>query len=410
MEKNQDGIRDVKALGTAKMLTLGVQHTFTMFGATVLVPILTGLDVSVSLLLAGVGTLLFHVITGFKVPAFLGSSFAFIAPIAAATAAYGLAAARGGIVVAGLIYVVLAGIMAVFGVEKVVKLFPPVVTGPIIIIIGLTLSGVAIGNASQDWVLAIITFAIVAGISIYAKGFLKVIPVIIGLIVSYIIAMILGRVDYSTITNAAWFGLPKFELAEFNIGAILTVAPIALATMVEHIGDISAIGATTGDNYLKDPGLTRTLIGDGVATSISALFGGPANTTYSENTGVLALTKAYDPLIMRIAAVCAILLGLVPKVGGAISSIPIAVIGGVSIILFGMISAVGVRTLVENQVDFKQSRNLIIAATIFILGLGGAALEFNIGEAYVKLEGLALAAIVGIILNVIFPKTDKAQE
>ncbi len=410
MEKNQDGIRDVKALGTAKMLTLGVQHTFTMFGATVLVPILTGLDVSVSLLLAGIGTLLFHVITGFKVPAFLGSSFAFIAPIAAATAAYGLAAARGGIVVAGLIYVLLAGIMAVFGVEKVVKLFPPVVTGPIIIIIGLTLSGVAIGNASQDWLLAIITFAIVAGISIYAKGFLKVIPVIIGLIVSYIIAMILGRVDYSTITSAAWFGLPKFELAEFNIGAILTVAPIALATMVEHIGDISAIGATTGDNYLKDPGLTRTLIGDGVATSISALFGGPANTTYSENTGVLALTKAYDPLIMRIAAVCAILLGLVPKVGGAISSIPIAVIGGVSIILFGMISAVGVRTLVENQVDFKQSRNLIIAATIFILGLGGAALEFNIGDAYVKLEGLALAAIVGIILNVIFPKTDKAQE
>lgn len=407
MKNNNDGIRDVKSLGYLKMTTLGLQHAFTMFGATVLVPIITGLDVAVSLFLAGVGTLIFHFITGFKVPAFLGSSFAFIAPIGAATAAYGLAAARGGIVVAGLIYLILAVIIKFVGIEKVVKIFPPIVTGPIIIIIGLTLSGVAITNASQDWLLAIITFVIVSGISIYAKGFLKVIPVIIGLISAYIIAMILQKVDYSSITNAAWFGFPKFEMAEFNLGAILTVAPIALATMIEHIGDVAAIGATTGEDYIKDPGLTKTLIGDGLATAISAMFGGPANTTYSENTGVLALTKAYDPLIMRIAALFAIFLGIVPKVGGVISSIPIAIIGGVSIILFGMISAVGVRTLVEEKVDFTKSRNLIIAAAIFILGLGNAEFVFNIGDAEVKLGGLALAAIVGIILNLVFPKVEK---
>lgn len=403
-QKNLNAINDVKQLGTAKMITLGMQHAFTMFGATVLVPIITGLDISVSLFLAGVGTLLFHLITGGKVPAFLGSSFAFIAPTLAVASTYGLEYARGGIVVAGLIYLILAGLMQVFGTQRVIKFFPPVVTGPIIIVIGLKLAPVAIDMASGNWLLALIAFAIVTGISVWAKGFLKVIPVIIGLIVTYIIAMIMGEVDFSPIAEAKLVGLPAFTFAKFNLSAIITVAPIALATMVEHVGDVIAIGATVDKDFIEEPGLPRTLLGDGIATAISAFFGGPANTTYSENTGVLALTRAWDPMIMRIAAVFAILLGLVPKLGAVISTIPTPIIGGISVILFGMIASVGARTLVENKVDFNKSRNLIITATIVVLGLGGASLPINIGDMSVSIEGMALAAIAGIILNVILPE------
>lgn len=403
-QKNVHAITDVTELGTPKMLTLGLQHTFTMFGATVLVPIITGLDISVSLFLAGIGTLIFHFITKGKVPAFLGSSFAFIAPMLAVAGVYGLDYARGGIVVAGFVYLILAGLMQVFGSDKVIKFFPPVVTGPIIMVIGLKLAPTAISMAQTDWLLAFIAFCIVSGVSIYAKGFLKVIPVIIGLIGTYIIAVVLGKVDFSPVRDAAIIGIPAFTFAKFNLDAVLTVAPIALATMVEHVGDILAIGATVEKDFMKDPGLTKTLMGDGIATAVSAMFGGPANTTYSENTGVLALTRAWDPKIMRIAAVMAICLGLIPKLGALISTIPGAIIGGISIILFGMIASIGARTLVEHQVDFTKSRNLIIAAVIVVLGLGGAVLPIQIGEFSVNIEGMALAAIAGIILNIIFPE------
>ena len=404
VQKNTDAIRDAKQLGIPKMTMLGVQHVFTMFGATVLVPIITGLDVSVSLFLAGIGTLLFHLITKGKVPAFLGSSFAFIAPIMAVAGTHGLAHARGGIVVAGLIYLILAGLMQVFGTERVIKFFPPIVTGPIILVIGLKLAPVAIDMASGNWWLAILAFVIVTAISVYAKGFLKVIPVIIGLIVTYIVAVIFGQVDFTPVLDAKWFDIPEFSLAKFDFSAILTVAPIALATMVEHVGDVIAIGATVDRDFIKEPGLPRTLTGDGVATAVSAMFGGPANTTYSENTGVLALTRVWDPLVMRIAACFAIVLGLIPKLGALISTVPTAIIGGISIILFGMIASIGARTLVENKVNFNKSRNLIIAATIVVLGLGGAVVPIEIGEFSVSIEGMALAAIAGIILNAILPE------
>jgi len=403
-QKNTHAITNASDLGLPKMMTLGVQHAFTMFGATVLVPIITGLDISVSLFLAGVGTLIFHLITKGKVPAFLGSSFAFIAPMLAVAETHGLAYARGGIFVAGLVYLVLAGLMQIFGAEKVIKYFPPVVTGPIIIVIGLKLAPVAIDMASGDWLLATIAFAIVTIVSVFGKGFLKVIPVIIGLIGSYLVAVVLGRVDFSAIAAAPIVGVPAFEFAKFNVDAVLTVAPIALATMVEHVGDVIAIGATVDKDFMEEPGLSRTLMGDGIATALSAFFGGPANTTYSENTGVLALTKAWDPLIMRIAAVFAIILGLIPKLGAVISTIPTAVIGGISIILFGMIASIGARTLVENKVDFNQSRNLIITAVIVVLGLGGAVLPITIGSMAVNIEGMALAAIVGIFLNIVLPE------
>jgi uracil permease len=401
---NHDAIRDVTQLGTAKMITLGVQHAFTMFGATVLVPIITGLDISVSLFMAGIGTLLFHLITKGKVPAFLGSSFAFIAPMLAVTATHGIEYARGGIVVAGLIYLILAGLITVFGVEKVIRFFPPVVTGPIIMVIGLKLAPVAVDMASSDWLLAIVSFVIVTGISVYARGFLKVIPVIIGLIGGYLVALMLGRVDFTAVQQAQTFGLPAFSMAKFNVDAVFTMAPLALATMVEHIGDVLAIGATVEKDFIEDPGLNRTLIGDGVATALSAMFGGPANTTYSENTGVLALTKAWDPKIMRVAAIFAICLSLIPKLSGLISTIPTAIIGGISIVLFGMIASIGARTLVEHQVDFTKSRNLIISAVILVLGLGGASFPVVLGRLAVNIEGMALAAIIGIVLNVILPE------
>lgn len=407
---NDGAIRDASQISMSKRILLGMQHTFTMFGATVLVPIITGLDISVALFMAGVCTLLFHFITKKKVPVFLGSSFAFIAPIAAVVemvgargGADGLAYARGGIVVAGMVYVVVAGLIYVFGVKKVVEFFPPIVTGPIILVIGLKLAPTAIGMASGNWMLAIVSFLTVVAVSIYAKGFLKVVPVIIGLIVGYIVAVITGNVDFAPVAAAGWIGLPPFEMAKFDFQSIMIVAPVAIATIVEHIGDVIAIGATVEKDFLEEPGLHRTMLGDGLLTAISAMFGGPANTTYSENTGVLALTKVWDPLIMRIAAVFAIVLAVVPKLSSIISTIPTSVVGGISIVLFGMIASIGARTLVEEQVDFKLSKNLIIAAVIMVLGLGGAVLPVNLGFVDFSIEGMALAAIVGIILNKILP-------
>ena len=417
---NNDGaIRDASQISMTKRILLGMQHTFTMFGATVLVPIITGLDISVSLFMAGVCTLIFHLITKKKIPVFLGSSFAFIAPIAAVVemvtargGADGLAYARGGIVVAGMVYVVVAALIYVFGVKKVVEFFPPIVTGPIILVIGLKLAPTAIGMASSNWMLAIVSFLTVVAISIYAKGFLKVVPVIIGLIVGYIVAVITGNVDFAPVAAAGWIGLPPFQMAKFDFQSIMIVAPVAIATIVEHIGDVIAIGATVDNDFLEDPGLHRTMLGDGLMTAFSAMFGGPANTTYSENTGVLALTKVWDPLIMRIAAVFAIILAVVPKLSSIISTIPTAVVGGISIVLFGMIASIGARTLVEEQVDFKLSKNLIIAAVILVLGLGGAVLPINLGFVEFSIEGMALAAIVGIIMNKVLPneKSEPVQK
>ena len=421
------GIYDARQLGKGKMTVLGLQHMFAMFGATVLVPAITGLSVSATLLFAGLGTLLFHWITKFKVPAFLGSSFAFLGGYAAVVemgAKSGMAAAQAlpyaciGVCCAGLLYFVLAGLIKAFGIKKVMRFFPPVVTGPIIIAIGLTLSGSAIANCNANWWVALVALATVVVCNIWGKGMIKIVPILLGVIVSYVFAACIGQVDFSAVHDAAWIGLPfKSEDTVLSVfrnpdsalvwGAIFTIMPIALATMVEHIGDICAISSTTGINYLENPGLHRTLMGDGAATILASLFGAPANTTYGENTGVLNLTKVFDPRVIRIAAVFAILFSFSPKFAAVVSSMPAATIGGISLILYGMISAVGVRNIVENRVDFTNSRNVIVAALILVLAIGikyGAGDAISIG--FTSLSGLAVAALVGIILNAILPGKD----
>ena len=415
----KEGIYDARQLGVPKMLILGIQHTFAMFGATVLVPIITGLDVSTTLLMAGLGTLLFHLITKGKVPAFLGSSFAFLGGFSAVAPRLAdgspntelLPYACGGVVVSGLIYVILSALIKVFGVRKIMRFFPPVVTGPIIISIGLILAPTAISNCSENWLLAFVALVIIIVCNIWGRGMVKILPILIGVIGSYIVALLLREVDFTAINDAAVVGvaLHPSSFAKFSISACITIAPIALATMMEHIGDIAAISATAQKNYLADPGLHRTLLGDGLATSFAGIFGGPANTTYGENTGVLALTKVYDPKVMRIAAVFAILLSFFPKVGAAIQTIPTAIIGGISFVLYGMISAVGVRNIVENQVDFTNSRNLIIAAVILVSALGFnsvGGINIPVFGLTINLSGLAIAAIAGIVLNAILPGND----
>ncbi len=396
-------IRPGDYLPTHQLLLLGLQHAFTMFGATVLVPLLTGFDVSVALFTAGIGTLWFHFVTKGRLPVFLGSSFAFIAPVALVVAEKGIPAAQGGIIVAGLLYVVFGILIHFLGPEFMQRILPPVVTGPIIMVIGLNLAPVAIGSASQNWPIALIVLATVAIVNLYVKGFLRLLPVISGIVVGYIICLITGNVDTAPVVQAAWIGMPKFTFPVFDVAAIGIIAPAAIASMVEHVGDILAVGATVEDDFIEDPGLTRTLLGDGVATSLAGLFGGPANTTYSENTGVLALTKVWKPEVMRVAAVIAILLAFVGKLGAAIRTIPDPVIGGISIVLFGMIAAIGVRTMVENQVDLKDSRNLFIASVILVVGIGGAMITLW-GNA--QLGGMGLAAILGIILNQILPRSE----
>ena len=418
-----EAIYDARQLGTPRMLILGLQHMFAMFGATVLVPILVqgyGLPLSIqtTLLFAGLGTLLFHVCTKFKVPAFLGSSFAYLggfSTVATMPAYEGLdpetklAYALGGIVIAGLLYLVLAILFKVLGAKKVMRYFPPIVTGPMIIMIGLNLSGSAINNASTCWWLALVAMAIIVVANIWGKGMVKIIPILLGVVGSYIVAVIAGQVDFSGVSEASFLGFQQFVIAKFDISAILVMAPIAIAAMMEHIGDISAISSTTGKNFIEDPGLHRTLVGDGLATAFAGFFGGPANTTYGENTGVLALSKVYDPRVVRLAAVYAIILSFSPKFDALVNSIPAAIVGGVSFILYGMISAVGVRNIVENQVDLTKSRNLIIAAVMFVSGLGFSSvggITFTVGGAAVTLSGLAIAALCGVILNAILPGND----
>ena len=412
--QNHEPIYDVRTLGAARTVILGLQHTFAMFGATVLVPILTGLPISTTLLFAGLGTLLFHLVTKGQVPAFLGSSFAFLGGYAAVAPLLEdgspntemLPYACGGVFCAGIVYLILSALIKSFGAKKVMRFFPPVVTGPIIISIGLILAPTAINNCATNWPVAIIALVTVVVFNIWGKGMSKIVPILIGIIVSYIAALIMGDVSFEGITDEAILGLPPITLMKFDISAIITIMPLALATMMEHIGDISAIGATTGKNYIEKPGLHRTLLGDGLATCLAAAFGAPANTTYGENTGVLALTKVYDPRVMRIAAVFAIILSCVPKVAFVIESIPTATIGGISFILYGMISAIGIRNVVENRVDFTRSRNTIIAALILVCALGFnsiGGISFNAFGATISLSGLAIASLVGIIVNAILP-------
>ncbi len=423
---NNEPIRDARKLGVPKMLILGLQHMFAMFGATVLVPILVqsyGLPLSIqtTLFFAGIGTLFFHVCTRLKVPAFLGSSFAFLggfSTVATLPAYEGvdpetkLAYALGGVVVAGLLYLVLALIIKLVGVKKVMRFLPPVVTGPIIILIGLNLAPSAVSNASTCWWLAIVSMAIIVVANIWGKGMIKIIPILLGVVGSYIVAVIANLcganlIDFSAVAASDIVGLQPFAIAKFDINAILVMAPIAIAAMMEHIGDMSAISATVGENFIENPGLHRTLIGDGLATSLSGLFGGPANTTYGENTGVLVLSKVYDPRVIRLAAIYAVVLSFSPAFAAIVNSIPAAIIGGVSFILYGMISAIGVRNIVENKVDFTNSRNLIIAAVILVCGLGFSnGLTFNIGGTTLTLTSLAIAAIAGIVLNAILPGKD----
>ena len=426
----QNAIYDARTIGRPKMLVLGFQHMFAMFGATVLVPALTGLSVSATLLFAGIGTLLFHLLTKMKVPAFLGSSFAFIggyAAVVAVGATYGLDQAHSlpyaclGVFFAGLMYFILAALFKAFGVKKVMRYFPPVVTGPIIIAIGLTLSGSAINNCMANVWIALLATVIIIVCNIWGKGMIRIIPVLLGVIGSYIVAACFGQVDFSGVHDARWLGMPfSWENTAFAVfkspdwglvvTAIITIVPISLATMIEHIGDMCAISSTTGINYLEDPGLHRTLMGDGLATALASLFGAPANTTYGENTGVLNLTKVFDPRVIRIAAVLAILFSFCPKFAAIVAAMPAATIGGVSLVLYGMISAVGVRNLVENQVDLTVSRNLLIAALILVLAIGinygPGSISFSIGKSTIALSGLAVAALVGIILNAILPGKD----
>lgn len=432
MEKKVEGIYDgFKELGTGKMLILGFQHVFAMFGATVLVPLLTGLSVSVTLFCAGIGTIWFYIITKRKIPIFLGSSFAFLG--AFASIANGdkelLPYATLGVVCAGLIYVVLAILFAIFGAKKVMKLFPPVVTGPVIILIGLILAATAVSKASANWILAVIAIAIVICVNLFGKGMIKILPILIGILGAYVIGCIvtaikpdlfgLPWIDWSPLVGSKildvppfteysplrflFFGAQAFDSA-IATNAIVTFVVVALAAMVEHIGDICAIGATCGKNFIADPGLTRTLLGDGIGTSIAGLFGGPANTTYSENTGVVALTKVYDPKVMLIAAVMTVILSFVSIFDAFINTIPWSIIGGISMVLYGMISATGVRTIVENKVDFTNMRNILVAALILVCGLGFNAYPLVIGR--LSFGGLAVAAVVGIVVNAILPGKD----
>ncbi|MCQ2134542.1 MAG: uracil-xanthine permease family protein [Bacteroidales bacterium] len=421
-------VYDARTLGKKKMGILGLQHMFAMFGSTVLVPAITGLSVSATLLFAGIGTLLFHLLTKRKVPAFLGSSFAFIGGYVGVTqmgAEAGLTAAQAlpyacfGVFCAGLLYFVMAGLFAAFGTKKVMRFFPPIVTGPIIIAIGLTLSGSAISSCTTNWWIALVAIAIIVCCNIWGKGMIKIIPILLGVFGSYLVAAVTGNADFSAVKDAAWIGLPfKWDDTALSVlsnpnskllaSAIATIMPIALATMVEHIGDMCAISSTVGKDLIQEPGLHRTLMGDGLATAIASLFGAPANTTYGENTGVLNLTKVYDPAVIRLAAVFAILFSFSPKFSAVVSAMPSATIGGVSLILYGMISAVGVRNMVEAQVDFSKSRNVIVASLILVVAIGikyGANDSVSFFGA-ISLSGLAIAAIVGIVLNAVLPGKD----
>jgi len=405
---------EFKIEGKAKLI-LGAQHVLAMFGSTVLVPFLTGLNPSIALITAGLGTLLFHFLTKGKVPAFLGSSFAFIGAIQLVLKNQGIGAVKGGIIVAGIVYVILAWLVKTYGAAKVTSFLPPVVTGPIIMVIGLRLSPVAINMAMYKdgafnlkyLLIAVVVIATMILVSSIGHSFFRLVPILVSVFVGYLVSALAGMVDFSVISQAKWFGLSTeamhdlLTIPKFSAGAVLAIAPIAIVTFIEHIGDITTIGAVVGKDFFVDPGVHRTLLGDGLATSLAGLLGGPSNTTYGENTGVLAVTKIYDPGVLRIAAIYAIVLGLLGKFGVILQTIPTPVMGGISVILFGMIAAIGVRMVVDARLDFSNSRNLLIAALILVSGI--AINEIAVWR-NISLSGLTIAAILGIILNKILPQ------
>lgn len=403
----------VTDLPPTRRVVLGLQHSIAMFGATVLVPILVGLSPSVALFGAGVATLIFHLLTRGQVPIFLGSSFAFIAPTALVVKEMGPAAAAGGLIAAGLMYVLFSGLVKLFGTERLLRVFPPVVTGPVIIVIGLGLSSVAVNQAKNNWWIALVTLLAAIVASIYGRGLFRMIPILVGVVVGYLAALLSGQVDgkaLADIAAAPLLGLPDFHGPALDWRAVAIIAPVAVVTFIEHVGDVVVNGRVVGKNFLEKPGLSRTLFADGVANMSSAVMGGPAATTYAENTGVLALTRVYDPRVIQIGAVFAVLFGCSPKLAAVLKSLPQGVLGGVSILLFGMIASVGIRTLAEARIDFAHSRNLIIVSLILVLGLGGASFPLSVAGTKLELHGMALAALVGIVANLLLPRQRQEVE
>lgn len=395
-----------KQLSPSHKTIVGVQFLFVAFGATVLVPLLVGLDPSTALFTAGVGTLIFHLVTKGMVPIFLGSSFAFIAPIIKATELYGLAGTLSGLVAVGFVYFLMSALVKWQGVRVIERLFPPVVIGPVIMLIGLSLAGVGVDMAKEDWLLAIIALVTAIVVSMFAKGLLQLIPIFSGIIVGYLAAMLLGRVDLSGIAEAPWIGLPLFVKPEFSWGAILFMIPVAIAPVIEHVGDMYAVSQVAGKDFVKKPGLHRTMLGDGIACCVSGFIGGPPVTTYSEVTGAMILTKVTDPAVIRIAAVTGIVFSLVGKVSAFLKSIPGSVLGGIMLLLFGMIAATGVNNMIRNKTDMSNTRNLIIVSLTLTTGIGGAVLQ--VGN--ISMTGIGLSALIGVILNLILPKTKEKNE
>ena len=389
-----------KQLGPIKKTVVGAQFLFVAFGATVLVPLLVGLDPSVALFTAGIGTLIFHAITKGKVPIFLGSSFAFIAPIIKATELFGLPGTLSGLVAVGAVYGIMSALVRLRGVDFISRLFPPIVVGPVIMLIGLSLAGTGVNMAKSNWLLAIIALVTTVAVSLFAKGLLRLIPIFIGIIVGYVTATILGVVDFQPIVDAKWFALPEFVRPSLCWEAIIFMIPVAIAPVIEHIGDIYAINEVTGNDYVKDPGLHRTMLGDGLACVAASIIGGPPVTTYSEVTGAISLTKISDPAVIRIAALFGILFSVLGKISALLKTIPEAVLGGIMLLLFGTIASVGINTLIKNKVDMGDTRNLILASLILTLGIGGA--ELTCGS--FTISGIGLSALVGVVLNLIIPQ------
>lgn len=390
-----------KHLSRGQKTIVGVQFLFVAFGATVLVPLLVGLDPSTALFTAGVGTLIFHLVTKGSVPIFLGSSFAFIAPIVKATELYGLAGTLSGLVAVGLVYFLMSALVKWQGINLIKRLFPPIVIGPVIMLIGLSLAGTGVNMATEDWLLAIVALVTAMLVSVFAKGLLKLIPIFAGIIVGYIVAMVLGRVDVSSIAEAAWFSIPQFVTPKFSWGAILFMVPVAIAPVIEHVGDVYAVSQVADKDFVKEPGLHRTMLGDGIACIFAGLIGGPPVTTYSEVTGAMVLTKVTDPAVIRIAAITGILFSVVGKISAVLKSIPGAVLGGIMLLLFGMIAATGINNMVHNKTDLSNTRNLIIVSLILTTGIGGAVL--TIGS--ISLTGIGLSALLGVLLNLVIPQT-----
>ncbi len=402
----------------SRLVPLGLQHVFAMFGATILVPILTGLNPAVALFTSGLGTLTFILVTGGKVPAYLGSSFAFIAPVAfiVAQEQWGIPYAMGGVIVSGLVYVAVAAVISVTGVKWLQRLLPPVVVGPVIMVIGLGLAPAALdmtGMTAPDAtiadpgvIVALLTLAFAVGASLMTRGFMSTIPVLVAVVGGYLVSVLLGLVDFTPVREAAWFGVPQFTAPRFDWSAIMVIAPVAIVTMAEHLGDVFVLSTITGRNFYEKPGLHRTMLGDGLASALAGLFGGPPNTTYGENVGVMAITRVFSVRVIAFAATLALGMSFVPKLGALIQSIPTPVMGGVAMVLFGVIAASGVRTLVESRLDFSHKRNLIIPSVILVVGIGGAVLQLG----PFQLQGMALAAVVGVVLNLVLPRSASAGE